>query len=232
MSINPKLVVIIVPVSCFIEPVVDDSLRKLESRGFTIWRKYGFSAIDQGRCILAQEALDLNFEYLFWIDSDISFWEYDVDKLLNSGKTFITAPYSVKGYPALTTKFINKGLIHLGTNGRLEKVEFAATGFMCTHRTVYDKIVKRFNMTKVKIWGGQYEVFPFFLPLVYENHYLGEDFAFCYRARKAGIELFSDTTVKLSHIGKYEYGFNFLNYGLDKQLNEIIYFEKENKSYS
>ena len=68
---NPKSTVILMPVASHIEPSVDDALRKLENMGYTVWRKYGFSAIDQGRCVIAQEALDAGFEHLFWIDSDV-----------------------------------------------------------------------------------------------------------------------------------------------------------------
>ena len=64
--------VILVPVGHHIEPAVDDALRKLESMGYTVWRKYGWSAIDQGRCAMAQEALDAGFEHLFWIDADVA----------------------------------------------------------------------------------------------------------------------------------------------------------------
>ena len=229
---NPSSVVIIVPVAHHIEPVVDETLRKLEVRGFTVWRKYGFSAIDQGRCVLAQEALDLGFEHLFWVDADVSFCEYDVDKLINSGKEFITAPYSVKGWPALTTKFVRDGEIKLGKGGCIEEVKYAATGFMYTHKTVYEKIISKFNLSRVKIWGGQYEVYPFFLPLIWEDHYLGEDFAFCYRAREAGIKLYSDTTIRLSHIGKYAYSFNYLRYLPEPEVEEVKYIDRENKSYS
>ena len=79
---NPKSTVILVPVANHIEPTVDEALRELEKRGYTVWRKYGFSAIDQGRCVLAQEALDKGFEHLFWIDADVCFLQYDIDKVI------------------------------------------------------------------------------------------------------------------------------------------------------
>ena len=207
---NPKSTVILVPVANHIEPTVDEALRELEKRGYTVWRKYGFSAIDQGRCVLAQEALDKGFEHLFWIDADVCFWQYDIDKVIQSGLPFVSAPYSVKGWPALTTEFVNDEIV-LGTNGGIYEVTFAATGFMYTHRSVYQKIIDHYKMEKVKIWGGQYEVYPFFLPLLVDGHYLGEDFAFCHRLRNAGIKLYCDTRIQLSHVGKYSYSFAFIN---------------------
>ena len=43
-EINKDSVVILVPVSHHIEPSVDDALRKLETLGYTVWLRYGWSA--------------------------------------------------------------------------------------------------------------------------------------------------------------------------------------------
>ncbi len=233
-SKNNGKTVIIVPVAHRIEPATDECLRQLEKRGYTVWRKYGFSAIDQGRCALAQEALDAGFDAIFWIDSDIAFWEYDVDNLINSGYDFITAPYTVKGWPSLTTEFKEDlSHINMGEHGRIYEVNYAATGFMYTHRRVYEEIVKHYNMSKVKIWGGQYNVYPVFFPHIgEENNYLGEDFAFCHRARTAGIKIYSDTRVRLSHIGNFSYSFSFLSNPHREEPKSIVYTKPNVSRYS
>jgi hypothetical protein len=52
-------------------------------------------------------------------------------------------------------------------------------------------------------------VVPYFLPMVIpegdEFLYLGEDYAFCERARRCGYRIFADTTIRLQHIGPYGY---------------------------
>jgi hypothetical protein len=229
--VNPNSTVILVPVGHHIEPSVDDSLRKLESLGYTVWRKYGWSAIDQGRCAMAQEALDAGFEHLFWIDADVAFWPYDVEKIINLGLPFVSAPYSVKGWPVLTTQFKEKN-VKLGENGGLYEVNYAATGFMYTHRSVYEKMAKDLNMEKVKIWGGQYNVYPYFYPILIDGEYLGEDFAFCHRLKQVGIKLYSDTRIKLSHIGKYSYSYNFLNTGVKEEPTTVDYVQNQNLKFS
>lgn len=223
---NPRSVVILVPVGSHIEPSTDEALRKLESFGYTVWRKYGWSAIDQGRCVLAQEALDAGFEHLFWIDSDIAFWPKDVKKILSLNLPFVTAPYSVKGWPSLTTEFLDKNII-LGEKGGLYEARYAATGFMYTHKSVYESIVSKFQLKRVKIWGGQHNVYPYFFPLIHNEEYLGEDFAFCHRAREAGIRIFSDTRVRLAHIGKYSYSFAFLKNGPIQEPKTINYKQSD-----
>jgi hypothetical protein len=151
--------------------------------------------------------------------------------VIQLGLPFVSAPYSVKGWPALTTEFVDSN-IKLGESGGLYEVIFAATGFMYTHRSVYQKIIDKFNMQRVKIWGGQYEVYPFFLPLLVDGHYLGEDFAFCHRLRDAGIKLYCDTRIQLSHIGKYSYSFAFLNNdGHPTEPKTVVYTQTANRSY-
>ncbi len=230
-KIIPKSVVILVPVSNSIEPSVDESLRKLENLGYTVWRRYGWSAIDQGRCAMAQEALDAGFEHLFWIDADVAFWPYDVEKIINHNLLFVSAPYSVKGWPSLTTQFVDTK-VKLGEQGGLYEINYAATGFMYTHRSVYEKMAKDLNMKKVKIWGGQYNVYPYFYPILLDNEYLGEDFAFCHRLKQIGIKLYCDTTIRLSHIGKYSYSYSFLNTGVSEEPKNITYIQESDRKFS
>ena len=35
--------------------------------------------------------------------------------------------------------------------------------------------------------------------------YLSEDYSFCERARSAGHKVFADTSIRLGHVGEYEY---------------------------
>ena len=53
-------------------------------------------------------------------------------------------------------------------------------------------------------------VIPFFMPFVTATDrglwYLGEDYAFCERARLAGHRVFVDTAIRLFHLGTYAYG--------------------------
>lgn len=230
-AVQPNSVVILVPVSNHIEAPVDEALRKLEQMGYTVRRKYGFSAIDQGRCVMAQEALDDGFEHLFWIDADVCFWPYDVEKIIKLNLPFVSAPYSVKGWPALTTEFVDKNII-LGETGGLYEVKYSATGFMYTHRSIYETIIKYYDMKKVKIWGGQYQVYPYFYPLLHNDEYLGEDFAFCHRLREAGIKLYCDTRVQLAHIGKYSYSFAFLQRGVQEEPKNVNYKKIDTNNYS
>jgi len=150
---------ILVPVSSHIERECEFSLKELENDGIKVYRQWGFSAIDQGRCAMAQVAIDAGYEHLMWIDSDISFYPWDVYKLIFHEKSFVVGTYSVKGWPRLTIRFDDElNEIKMGKNGGLYRTKWAATGFMYTHVNVYQDIVDHYNMNPVKIWGGQYIV--------------------------------------------------------------------------
>ena len=226
-----KKTIILVPVGSHIEPACDEVLRQLEKDGIKVYRKYGFSAIDQGRCVMAQQAINDGYEHIFWIDSDIAFYNKDIYKVINTSirenLPFITATYCVKGWPALTTKFHSDfEEIIFGNRGGLYEVEYAATGFMYTHVSVYEKIKVNFNLNPVNIWGGQYKVHAWFLPMIIGEDYVGEDFSFCHRAKKSGIKIFCDTTIRLAHIGRYSYSFDFINRGVVEEPNILIFKNK------
>ena len=44
------------------------------------------------------------------------------------------------------------------------------------------------------------------LPMPTINVYLAEDWAFCERARAAGLPIFADPSIRLWHFGRYGYG--------------------------
>jgi predicted O-methyltransferase YrrM len=59
--------------------------------------------------------------------------------------------------------------------------------------------------------GFRMPLVPYFAPLVAADGrgdpwYLGEDFAFCERARQAGFPVQADTSIRLWHVGSYRYG--------------------------
>jgi hypothetical protein len=113
-----------------------------------------------------------------------------------------------------------------GEDGGLYQAQYAATGFMYTNVHVYEKIASEFNLKPVNIWGGQYKVHPWFLPMIVGEDYVGEDFAFCKRARDSGINIYCDTTVRLAHIGRYEYSFDFLSREVKSEPSGFVYKNK------
>ena len=88
--------VILMPVGGAIEPACEESLRKLEQRGYPVWRVRGYSAIDAARNQIATDALAQGFDELIWIDSDVVFRPEDVERLRSHCLPFVCGIYAKK----------------------------------------------------------------------------------------------------------------------------------------
>lgn len=219
-SLAAEQCVVIVPHLGQIHGETENGLRELERRGYVVWRKSGYSAIDQGRCQLATDALAEGFQETMWIDSDIGFLPDDVDRLRAKQLPISCALYPQKGRQAIAC-YLKEGTkdVVFGEEGGLVEVRYAGAGFLHVRREVYDTIEQKLQLPPCNIRFGR-KMLPFFLPLVIREKwgpneqgaepppsfwYLAEDFAFCERSRKAGFQIFADTTIRLRHFGYYGY---------------------------
>jgi hypothetical protein len=202
--------VVLVPVATTIESACEKGLAQLEARGYVVRRAFGQGAIDQARNELATEALADGFDELMWIDADIGFHPDAVDRLRAHDLPLVCGIYPKKGQRALACNLLPEtAVVTFGEGGGLLEIEYAATGFLLTRRTVFDDVAKHWGLPVCNEQFG-HPVVPYFLPMLVEHGgghwYLAEDYAFCHRVRKAGHRVMADTTIRLSHIGRYPYG--------------------------
>jgi hypothetical protein len=202
--------VVLVPVGSHVEPDCEKGLRALEDRGYEVRRVRGYAAIDQARSQMATDALADGFDDLMWIDADVGFDAADVDRLRASGHPVVCGIYPKKNARTLACHLLpGTTTVHFGARGGLTEILYAPTGFLLTHRTVYERIVEH---EALPVCNQRFPtpIVPYFLPLLVpdgEGHwYLGEDFAFCERARRSGFAIMADTTIRLWHVGSYRFG--------------------------
>ena len=208
-SVPPAKCAVLVPVLGAIEPKCDAALEELARRGYAVRRVRGYSQIDVARNEIATSALDDGFEETFWIDADIVFKPDDVDKLRGHGLPLACAIYPKKAARALACHVMpgTKEIV-FGKGGGLLEILYAATGFVLVRRQVYQDIERTLELPRCNArFGGA--LVPYFMPLVKpepDGHwYLGEDYAFCERARQCGYRVWADTTIRLRHVGSYGY---------------------------
>lgn len=205
--------VVLVPYLTHIEPACERGLRELERRGLEVRRYPSTAAIDRTRCEAATAALADPFDELIWIDSDIAFEPDAVDRLRAHDLPIAGGLYAKKGVPAFAAYFEpGTPTIEVGTSGGPRRVRYVGLGFLCTQRCVYDDIQRTFSLPFCNARFGTPSI-PYFLPMVIADDaqpggywYLGEDYAFCERARRAGHDIIVDTSIRLAHIGSYHYG--------------------------
>jgi hypothetical protein len=211
---------ILVPVGERIEPECERALADLAKKGHAVRRMAGHSAIDVARNIMASDALAEGFDELFWVDSDIVFSVESFERLRSHDLPIVAGIYPKKGQPELAchVRPDTKAVI-FGEQGGLVPLLYAATGFLYTRREVYETIRERLALPVCNTRFGRGFV-PYFQPMVVpdgeedgkpRSWYLGEDFAFSERARRAGFEIVGDTTIRLLHVGRY--GFSWEDVG-------------------
>ncbi len=202
--------VCLVPYATHVEPACELGLRALEATGMEVRRYPSSAAVDRTRCDMATKALADGFDELMWVDSDIAFDPAAVQRLRDHDLPFVAGIYPKKGVQDFAVH-LETGTSELivGEAGGLYDVRYVGAGFMLVQRMVYDDVQRHYTLPVCNAQFGHPSV-PYFLPMVVPDPagfwYLGEDYAFCERARQAGHKIVVDTTIRLGHIGKYTYG--------------------------
>ena len=210
----PARTVVLVPYLTHIEPACERGLREAEAAGFEVRRFPASAAIDRSRGDLAHAALVDGADALVWIDSDVAFTVAELTALCAHRLPVVAGLYPKKGVRDFAVH-LEPGTAELGVgeSGGLYDVRYVGAGFLYTERVVFDDVRRHFGLPVCNTRFGAPTV-PYFLPMVVADPdggagaywYLGEDYAFCERARQAGHKIVVDTTLRLGHVGKYTYG--------------------------
>ena len=136
---------------------------------------------------IAHRAINEEYSHVLWLDSDMIFTPSILDDLMFSGKGFVTGIYHArrKGYASCIFKSIEINKIERFDEYPNETFEIAGCGFGCV--LVETEILKAVCLNKGTC----------FTPL----KSLGEDIAFCQRAREMGYKLYCEPSVVCGHIG-------------------------------
>lgn len=143
------------------------------------------------RINLAEIAVNGDFDYVLWMDSDMVIPQDALKKMLKADKEMVTGLYFQRRgdhAPVIYSKVDEKERIVCEDYPKDKLFQIAACGFGCVlMKTDVIRIVARAS-------GGLT-----FQP--YDG--IGEDLSFCYRWGKAWGEIWCDPTIKCGHIGEY-----------------------------
>lgn len=197
------------------------------------------SLISRARNASASLFLNSNMDYLFFVDTDISFTPLDFEKLVNVNKEVCGGIYPKKYLNTEKLKYILKNetdttilnhLEELSTDFSSElpsdfgqkpfpeymKIKNVATGFLLIKKSAFFKIIEKFPELEYKNdidgYGSDCKFYNFFNVCIDENKkYLSEDYGFCDLYKKSGGELYVSTNTNLTHIGRKSYVGNVYN---------------------
>jgi hypothetical protein len=173
--------------------------------------KVSSGGIHKARNNLAWEFLTkTDAEWYLSVDSDIEFHPDHVSRLLSRNVPIIGGAYCHK---KRKVEWAARSINGIGPDMQtgLQKLCAIGTGFLLIHRSVFEKIIKNPDqptLCAIEDWshnkGGTVWDF-FFEGIIQETGFfeqptqLTEDWGFCYRARKAGFDIYADTTFYVKH---------------------------------
>lgn len=151
------------------------------------------SLIYDARNKFCQQAIEGEFDYILWLDSDMVFPSYVLQQFMQDDKDIVAGLYFRRAYPFTPVAFSelrrDNGVLKMKD---LEEwpndlFEVDGVGFGC----VLMKTDCLFDIAGKE--GGVW-----FTP----TNDAGEDAAFCLRAKEYGYKIWVDPTVKLGHVGQ------------------------------
>lgn len=193
------------------------SLRDCPDPKIEIKIQDGDALISRSRSLVAKYFLEkTNNDILMFLDDDVKISPFDATKLMQEAYQLklpiVGAAYVTKSKkkPGFAIRPLEEGKLRFGKDGVLTQMRHISTGCICIRREVFVEMVKSKKIPLCK--HGHIEYHPFFqhrqmvIDGVYED--MSEDWFFCEMARNLGFEVWLDTTIKLGHIGNYEYNWD------------------------
>lgn len=191
-----KTILIAIPISKYIESETFKSIYDLEIPvGYqTEFRYFSGYQLDRTRNQIAN--ISLNYDYLFFIDSDIVLPKYSLSRLISRNKEIVTGLYLKKTIRSIEYEVYLKNEKHRYiaqtnfSNDDLISIDGCGLGCCLIKTDIFKKIE-----------------YPYFLDtsLDITDRQLSEDLYFCRKSKRAGIELFADLTVICGHLGSYNF---------------------------
>ena len=170
------------------------------------------SLISQGRSRIANFFVNnTDYEWLFFLDSDIGFDPESVLKLMSLQKSIACAAYPMKTIPIRYNYTVAQPEQRQGS---LVKIDSMGMGFVLIHRSVFADISKKYGaelkyipeVNSSNVEPSREEIlnsYHYFLEMKQNQHYLAEDISFFHRARTVGHTAWLDTSINLSHVGSH-----------------------------
>lgn len=159
------------------------------------------SLVYDSRDAIAQYAIDNDYDYILYADSDMVFSADDLKKLLAHDADIVSGLYLTRDgtdrpvvYKQVITRrrfpYRQPKLIVDDTSTGFAPVSACGFGFALVKVEVVKCMAKKYKSLFEPFKG------------------VGEDIAFCIRAKQCGYTIYCDRDVKLGHVGEKVYGYN------------------------
>lgn len=146
-----------------------------------------------------RDAIIAKSDYLIFVDTDMVFPADAFTRLIAHGKDVIGANYYEKRLPLVTN------VKPIGPNG--EMADDGKLGTMTMPHEPFQCAGLGAGLLAIRVARVQECMAPpYFAFADHRGEMMGEDLAFCGRARRAGLQVWCDPTIPVLHVGDYLYG--------------------------
>lgn len=192
-----------------------------EKMQLTIEPNVGDSLICRSRQDMTYKFLQTDCTHFMQLDDDIELQSNAILKLVKADKPIVGGVYRLKtmekevkeldemtktGYQ-LALRAITPFSIS-GDSEDLVKIRYLSTGCFLQKREVVEKMWDNYSELTYYHNTTTKERRALYMPMVYKEEYLSEDWAYCQRAMDIGYDVWLHTGVYCGHWGIYNYGFN------------------------
>jgi glycosyltransferase involved in cell wall biosynthesis len=195
-NVMPKRLLIAIPTARYIEPETFKSIYEQVTPGGVVMDFqyfYGYN-VDQVRNLIANYAIENNYDYLMCVDHDIAFAPTTVARLINHGKDVVGGIYRQRKPSQVLEVFKMDYTPYYSTKAfpSPNLFEVGAVGLGCA-------LIKVDVLRKIG-----YPQFDYHRAIKAEDS-LSEDVDFCQKARAVGYRIFVDPSIRCDHYGQSVY---------------------------
>ncbi len=191
---------------------VEDAMRYAAKHGFdtTFPPRVGDSLIDRARNDDLVHFMQRGYDLLFSVDDDVAISPDTLVKLAEADKDIVAGIYRLKQdapVAAVRLPFEGPSWNDVLGKGLLAPAVYVSTGCFMLKRQVVEGMIDRYPDLHYKRNVHGDKAWALYMPFIYQEEYLSEDWAFCQRARGAGFQVWVHGGVKCAHWGKKMYVF-------------------------
>jgi len=172
----------------------------------------GDSLISRARCQSLYTFLQSDCEWYFTLDDDVELPSHAMVKLIEADKDIIGGIYRLKSTNVtrnpFAVRFLNEDR-HIEAD-QIIQVQYVSTGCIMHKRSFIEKLVSQYDELYYHANLTTNKVPALYLPYIYHNEYLSEDWAFCQRAMDMGHKIYMHSGVQCGHWGLFNYKFDQL----------------------
>ena len=163
--------------------------------------------------------LHSDFDQVLFIDTDEAWQAHQVVRLLAHKEEVVAGAYRMKNkFEKYTCEIKKEDGVPVGKmlpdGTALVEADYVAGGFLKQRKSALEKVSKK---CRKYLWtdhhtGNTEEHFAFFWNEIENRQFLGMDYAYSERLKKAGVQLWVDPTLKIAHFGQKRWDGDFDKY--------------------